>query len=186
MSDAKGGGDRGWIREFVYGAIDGTVTTFAVVAGSAGASLSAQVVLILGLANLIADGFAMACGNYLSTRAEGHARAAHGNGEDGAGREVELRARKEAATTFAAFVSVGAIPIVPFVIAVLFVVELPTFTVSAVGTALAFLFIGVVKARVTERRLWKACAETLLIGGAAAAAAYLVGWLLRGVVDGAA
>ena len=58
------------LRDFVYGAIDGTVTTFAVVAGVAGAGLSDSVVIILGLANLIADGFSMAVSNFLGTRAE--------------------------------------------------------------------------------------------------------------------
>ena len=58
------------LRDVVYGAIDGTITTFAVVAGVAGANLSHRVVIILGLANLIADGFSMAIGNYLATRSE--------------------------------------------------------------------------------------------------------------------
>ncbi len=59
-----------YLGEFVYGAIDGTVTTFAVVAGAAGASLSSGVVIILGFANLLADGFSMACGNFLSERTQ--------------------------------------------------------------------------------------------------------------------
>ena len=52
----------------MYGATDGAVTTFAVVAGVVGASLSPSIVLILGFANLFADGFSMAIGNYLSTK----------------------------------------------------------------------------------------------------------------------
>lgn len=59
-----------WVPDFVYGGIDGAVTTFAVVAGVEGASLSLSVVLILGFANLFADGFSMASGKYLSDRAE--------------------------------------------------------------------------------------------------------------------
>ncbi len=59
-----------YLRDFIYGAIDGTVTTFAVVAGVAGAQLGIGVVIILGLANLLADGFSMAVSNYLGTRAE--------------------------------------------------------------------------------------------------------------------
>lgn len=59
-----------YIGEFVYGGIDGSVTTFAVVAGSAGAGLESSVVIILGFANLIADGFAMSVGSYLSTKSE--------------------------------------------------------------------------------------------------------------------
>ena len=54
----------------VYGGLDGIVTTFAVVAGVAGASLSAGVVLIMGFANLVADGLSMAIGDFLSTKAE--------------------------------------------------------------------------------------------------------------------
>lgn len=59
-----------YLGEFVYGAIDGTVTTFAVVSAAAGGSLSTGTVLILGFANLLADGFSMACGNFLSERAQ--------------------------------------------------------------------------------------------------------------------
>lgn len=58
------------LRDFIYGAIDGTVTTFAVVAGVAGAKLSASIVIILGVANLLADGFSMAVSNFLASRAE--------------------------------------------------------------------------------------------------------------------
>ncbi len=59
-----------YIGEFVYGGIDGSVTTFAVVAGSAGANLDNSVIIILGFANLIADGFAMSVGSYLSNKSE--------------------------------------------------------------------------------------------------------------------
>jgi VIT1/CCC1 family predicted Fe2+/Mn2+ transporter len=54
----------------VYGGIDGTITTFAVVAGVVGADLSAGIVVILGLANLVADGFSMGVSNFLGTHAE--------------------------------------------------------------------------------------------------------------------
>lgn len=64
------GSRHNYLRDFVYGGIDGAVTTFAVVAGTIGASLSPRVVLILGGANLIADGFSMAASNFLGTRAE--------------------------------------------------------------------------------------------------------------------
>jgi VIT1/CCC1 family predicted Fe2+/Mn2+ transporter len=56
------------VEDFVYGATDGSVTTFAVVAGVIGAQLSPSIVLILGFANLFADGFSMAVGNYLSSK----------------------------------------------------------------------------------------------------------------------
>jgi VIT1/CCC1 family predicted Fe2+/Mn2+ transporter len=59
-----------YLRDFVYGGIDGSVTTFAVVAGTVGANLSTRVILILGAANLMADGFSMAASNFLGTKAE--------------------------------------------------------------------------------------------------------------------
>lgn len=59
-----------FLRDFVYGGIDGSVTTFAVVSGVVGANLSTRTVLILGFANLIADGFSMAASNYLATKTE--------------------------------------------------------------------------------------------------------------------
>ena len=61
---------RGVLREMVYGGIDGSVTTFAIVAGVAGAGLSPFVIIALGLANVLADGFSMAAGCYSGNKAE--------------------------------------------------------------------------------------------------------------------
>jgi VIT1/CCC1 family predicted Fe2+/Mn2+ transporter len=58
-----------YLHDFIYGAIDGSITTFAVVAGVAGASLDDAIVIILGGANLLADGFSMAASNFLGSRA---------------------------------------------------------------------------------------------------------------------
>lgn len=60
-----------YLRSVTYGGLDGIITTFAVVAGVAGASLATDIILILGLANLFADGLSMAVGDFLSSRAEG-------------------------------------------------------------------------------------------------------------------
>jgi VIT1/CCC1 family predicted Fe2+/Mn2+ transporter len=56
-------------EDFIYGSFDGSVTTFAIVAGAIGASLSPMIVVILGFANLFADGFSMAVGNYQASKA---------------------------------------------------------------------------------------------------------------------
>ena len=58
------------IKDAVYAANDGIVTTFAVVAGVVGASLEPTIILILGAASLLADGFSMATGNFLGSRSE--------------------------------------------------------------------------------------------------------------------
>jgi VIT1/CCC1 family predicted Fe2+/Mn2+ transporter len=59
-----------YLRDWIYGGIDGAVTTFAVVAGVVGAEFSPVVILVLGFANLLADGFSMAASNFSGTRAE--------------------------------------------------------------------------------------------------------------------
>ena len=59
-----------YLGEFVYGGMDGSVTTFAVVAGSVGAGLDSAIIIVLGFANLLADGFAMSIGSYLSNKSE--------------------------------------------------------------------------------------------------------------------
>jgi len=69
-AEAHGGVGSQYIGDLVYGGLDGIITTFAVVSGVAGAQLGANVVLIMGLANLFADGFSMATGAYLSSKSE--------------------------------------------------------------------------------------------------------------------
>jgi VIT1/CCC1 family predicted Fe2+/Mn2+ transporter len=67
-----------YLKEVIYGGVDGIITTFAVVAGFSGAALSNEtttqlsflVVLLFGLANLLADGVSMGLGNFLSVRSD--------------------------------------------------------------------------------------------------------------------
>ena len=69
------GAQHSYLKDFVYGAIDGAVTTFAVVSGVMGAELSSGIIIVLGAANLLGDGFSMAASNFLGTRAEQQLRA---------------------------------------------------------------------------------------------------------------
>ncbi len=170
-----------WLREFVYGGIDGTVTTFAVVAGVAGAGLSPAIVLVLGVANLLGDGFAMAAGNYLSTKAD-HQRETRDDPRGPKAKSIERTARRAATVTFVSFVVLGTTPLVPFLLGLVVPMEAWAFELSTLGTAMAFCLIGVMKGRVTRRSAVKGAAETLLIGGAAAVVAYAVGWFLKGLV----
>jgi VIT1/CCC1 family predicted Fe2+/Mn2+ transporter len=166
-----------YLAEFVYGAIDGIVTTFAVVSGAIGASLSPGIVIILGFANLFADGFSMAASNYLSMRSQQQVDEQHGN-EDPASKFPLYTAM----VTFGAFVVVGFVPLVSFVLASLnsFIAEY-RFTLSIVLTALAFLGVGYVKGTVVNENRIREALGTLAIGGAAALIAFVVGYLLRGM-----
>jgi len=69
-SDHHNGGAGEYVGDMVYGALDGIVTTFAVVAGAAGAGLAPGIILVLGFANLFADGLSMAVGNFLSVKSQ--------------------------------------------------------------------------------------------------------------------
>ncbi|MEM7488282.1 MAG: VIT1/CCC1 transporter family protein [Pseudomonadota bacterium] len=214
----------GHLRDAIYGGIDGAVTTFAIVAGVAGAGLSTQVILALGIANVLADGFSMAAGNYSGTKADRDARARlraremrhierHPGGEreeirqifaakglTGAGLEaataaitsdrevwietmlaeeyglgpVEPAPLRAASVTFAAFLAAGLVPLLPFILGVG-----DPFASSVVATSLTFLAIGAIKSLWSPARWWTSALETLAIGGAAAAIAYLVGGLFH-------
>jgi len=94
------------IGDVVFGAADGIVTTFALVAGVAGASLSSRIVIILGLANLFADGVAMAAGNFLSLESSEQALGVKGPRTPRAG----------AVSILAAFVALGAVPLLPYIL----------------------------------------------------------------------
>jgi VIT1/CCC1 family predicted Fe2+/Mn2+ transporter len=220
------------MRDVVFAAIDGTVTTFAVAAGATGADLEGGVVLVLGLANLLADGFSMAVGNYLGTQSELHhyemlrrteerhvdevpegereevrqIYAAKGFAGDDLDRAVEIitadRERwidtmmreehgvpdalpaplRAAMLTLLAFISVGVIPLLPFVVDAVdaSAVSRPIL-LSAVLTGLAFAGTGWWKGRAVEISQRRSVTETLALGGAAALIAFLVGLALRGV-----
>jgi vacuolar iron transporter family protein len=59
-----------YVSDWILGGIDGAVTTFAIVTGVVGAALEWQVIIILGLANLLADGFSMAASNYSAVKSD--------------------------------------------------------------------------------------------------------------------
>lgn len=167
---------RRYLPEFVYGGIDGTVTTFAVIAGSLGAALSPAVILILGFANLFADGFSMAASNYLSRTSES---------EDSVGPNFGKgkTAMQTAAATFLSFVFVGFIPLISFVFAPFSqALDSYKFTISTILTVVAFLVVGAVKGKLIGKSMISSSFVTFLIGGAAAVIAYLVGLFLKSVI----
>jgi len=161
-----------YLPEVIYGANDGIVTTFAVVAGVAGASLNPAIVLVLGAANLFADGFSMGMSNFLSRRSEADYRSAQGQEATDGSKPPALTA----AVTFCAFVVIGGFPLLPY----LLVVE-PLFPASVVVTAVSFFVVGASRSLVTDRRWYVNGGEMLAVGMAAATVAYVVGDLLGSV-----
>lgn len=223
-----------FLKQIIYGGNDGIVTTFAIVAGFAGAQSEgvAQVgglaVLIFGLANLFADGVSMGLGEFLSLRSQHdlyHQRRASELREieaDPGQEQVELfeilRQRglpaAEADTaaalivrhpalmadlmmtyefgmqdpaeespvlnglmTFAAFVSFGAVPLLPYF---LLPPDMTSFYLSVLSTALALSALGLLRGLATGERVLRAIGETVAVGTACAVVAYAVGWLVGG------
>ncbi|MFC3478546.1 VIT1/CCC1 transporter family protein [Halobacterium litoreum] len=161
-----------YLAEVVYGANDGIVTTFAVVAGAAGAVLEPRVVVILGVANLFADGFSMGMSNYLSRRSELDYQRAEGEAGDDGGKPPAVTAF----VTFLAFVVAGWTPLLPYVLGMA-----ASFPVSVAAAGVAFFVVGAGRSLVTERRWWFAGVEMFVVGMLAAGVAFAVGELLRGV-----
>jgi len=174
------------LGEFVYGAIDGTVTTFAVVAGAAGAGLSSAVIVILGFANLIADGFSMGASSYLSAKSKRDLRIrknAERGAEHGPHDETPV---KDGLATFTSFVLVGFIPFALYVLDALFGWQIANgrlFLWSSILTGLTFIAIGLLKAHVTKTKPVRAAVETFTLGAIAAILAYALGDLLAAALS---
>jgi len=162
------------IGDLVFGANDGIVTTFAVVSGVSGAALSPHIAIVLGLANLLADGFAMGAGNYLGMRSEQD----YQNSIGAPLREGSTHALGHGAAIFVAFLLAGSVPLLPF----LFVPADWMFPISCVATGATLFVVGSLRTLVTRARWFVSGAEMLLVGSIAAAAAYWVGHLLRQLV----
>lgn len=160
------------VGDMVFGANDGIVTTFAVVAGVIGASLSSSVVIIMGLANLIADGISMAVGDYLGRKSEKEVEEYQNH------TKTSINPSHNAGAIFIAFVSSGIVPLIPYLIGV----EGNVFPVSVACTALALFAVGSLRTLATGRRWWVSGFEVLLVGTLAAGAAYVVGYLLKNLV----
>jgi len=189
------GPKQNYLRDWIYGGIDGSVTTFAVVTGVVGANLSPAVIVIMGFANLVGDGFSMAASNFLGTKSEHddvgrlaaierrHIELApEGEREEvrqifGRERLCRLEPRsawKAAATTFSAFAVCGLAPLIPFLVGVT-----NAFAISIILTGAVFFIIGSVKSLWSTVSWWRSGLSTLIVGGIAAGLAYAVGVFLQ-------
>ena len=165
---------RHYIRDLIYGANDGVITTFAVVAGVTGGALSARAVLIVGAANLLADGLSMGVGNYLSIRSHESALAAENRPEE------ESQPARHGMATFLAFLLAGCMPLIPYAAGVS---ADQRFAMSSAVTFATLFAVGASRATITTIRWWSGGIEMLCLGFAVAAAAYGSGagaaWILN-------
>jgi VIT1/CCC1 family predicted Fe2+/Mn2+ transporter len=159
---------RHYLRDLVYGANDGIITTFAVVSGVAGAALPARTALVLGVANLLADGVSMGAGSFLSIRSDEAVRRAR------AEPPAEPFPARHGIATFLAFVAAGVVPLVPYALAS----PERRFGVAVAATMATLFLVGAMRAWVTQLRWWLAGLEVLAVGAAAAGVSYGVGAFL--------
>lgn len=163
---------RHYIRDIVYAANDGIITTFAVVAGVQGARLTTLVVLALGFANLAADGLAMGVGNYLGIKSE---RATE-MGERFREWPESVHAARHGIVTWASFVLAGLLPLLPFLL------PLPltaAFRISVALTLATLFTVGALRTAVSAQVWWRGGLEMLGIGILTGAAAFGAGWLVQ-------
>ena len=155
---------RHYLPDLVYGANDGIITTFAVVCGVVGANLSVSVILILGFANLVADGFSMGASNFLARRS--YADAA----ERADGREA---LRHGSATTLG-FLVAGTVPLVAYLAPI---PDGQRFVAAVALTATTLYVVGALRALVTKLGWVRSGLEMLFVGATAAAVAFAIGAL---------
>jgi VIT1/CCC1 family predicted Fe2+/Mn2+ transporter len=155
---------RHYLPDLVYGANDGIITTFAVVSGVVGAGLSERIILILGFANLLADGFSMGASNFLARRsyADPSERADHSE------------AFRHGVATFVGFIVAGMVPLAAYLAPI---PEDARFPVAIVLTLATLYAVGSSRAFVTHLGWIRSGLEMLLVGALAAAVAYSIGAL---------
>lgn len=149
-----------YLPQMVYWAIDGTITTFAVVAGATGGGLSAKIIIILWFANLLADGVSMSIGAYLSAKTE--------DTKDKTPLSIGI-------ATLISFIVIGFVPLIPYVFG------FADFRLSCVMTWATFIGIGVIKWYLTRKSMVFSASQTFALWVIAAIIAYSVGVFLKGL-----
>lgn len=163
-----------YVKGAVLGASDGIVTTFAVVAGVVGAGFATEIIIVLGIANMVADGFSMAVGDFLGERSIARMHKYKGDTK----KELEnLVEGKSSVITFIAFVVAGSLPLIPYVAMLigLVVPENMQFILSVSATLTAMFFVGSLRTYVIGGNWLRNGLEMLIVGSVAASVAYTLG-----------
>lgn len=162
---------RHYLPDLVYGANDGIITTFAVVCGVVGASLSERVIVILGFANLVADGFSMGASNFLARRSYA----------DALDRSDRPEAARHGTATTVGFLTAGMVPLIAYLVPL---PESQQFAAAMALTVAALFGVGASRTLVTGLGWVRSGAEMLFVGAAAAAVAFGIGALASSLTGG--
>ncbi len=168
-----------YLKGAVLGASDGIVTTFAVVAGVVGAGFATEIIIVLGIANMVADGISMAVGDFLGERSISRMHK-----HTGTAQSVITEDGKTGVITFLSFITAGSLPLLPYVV-MLFGLTVPAskqFLMSIIATLTAMFFVGSLRTYVIKGSWWKNGLEMLFVGSLAAVAAYTLGAFIESFV----
>ena len=162
-----------YISEFVYGSVDGVITTFAIISGAIGSNLAPLIIVILGISSVLADGFSMGVSSYLSAQAAKEHAESH----------IDESMKKDPIwigfITFISFVILGSIPVIPFMVTDC---ELAKY-ISLGLAAVLFVFIGLVKSVVNKTSKLKGISITFGLGMSAAIISWYVAYILKTIYD---
>jgi VIT1/CCC1 family predicted Fe2+/Mn2+ transporter len=161
---------RSYLPDIVYGANDGIVTTLVVIASITGAAMSTTTVLVLGSANLLADGFSMGTSNVLSIRSRITASPTS-----------IFRASRNGIATFLAFVAAGLLPLSAYLLPL---ENESRFVFACVLASVTLFGIGACRSLFSDRPWLIAGLEMFLLGAVASTVAYLVGVLAANLLIG--
>lgn len=166
------------LKAAVLGANDGIITTFAVVAGVVGAGLPVSTILILGIANIVADGISMALGDYLGEQSTKQLEGTKAQAP------ISHFLHSTSVVTFIAFLLAGSLPLLPYVLAFSGsnIPENTQFPLSVICTGVALFMIGSMRTIITKHGWLRSGVEMFSVGALAAAVAYLLGAFIEQLV----
>jgi vacuolar iron transporter family protein len=162
------------IRAGVFGVQDGIVSTFGLIMGVAGAQISAEAVVIAGVAGVVSGALSMGAGEYVSVRTQRELLEA---GEEVADYE-NVDPFRAAFANAGLFVAGGLVPLTPFLLAT----GRTAVIASTLVSALVLYATGAVLTRLTRRSPWRSGLRMLVIGGGSGLLAFLVGTALGSIV----
>lgn len=154
-----------YLSEFIYGSIDGLITTFAIIASSVGAGIPNIYMVIICCASIIADGYSMGISRYLSYSAETKLNSSKNHIYSGI-------------ITFISFACIGVLPVLPFLF-----LTTHAFELSVCLTLILFLVIGFIKGKILNTTIYSSILETFSLGVSASVISYIVGYYLKNKID---
>ena len=147
-----------YVRASLLGAVDGVITSFAIVAGADALTSSVQTVLVVGSSSLLADGVSMGVSEFLSSTSE---QVLQKNSTS----PIVL-----GAVCFTSFVVCGFVPLCTYLV-------FESLLVTSALTLLELVLLGSVRTAFTHEQLLVALTQTTVLGVFAGSVAFGVGWI---------